>query len=102
MPAYLIADVTGIHDEQTYARYRQQVSPGLLAAGGQYLARGSAIEVLEGDWQPARIVLVRFDSMAAARQWWSSPEYAELKRLRQHSTKTNMILVDGSATGTQP
>ena len=99
MPAYLIVDVAGIHDEQTYARYRQRVSPGLLAAGGQYLARGGPIETLEGDWQPTRIVLVRFDSAADARRWWSSPDYAELKRLRQESTRTNMILVDGSAAG---
>ena len=102
MSAYLIVDVAGIHDEQAYGRYRKQVSPGLLAAGGQYLARGGAIDVLEGHWQPSRIVLVQFDSTDAARAWWRSDEYAALKRLRQESTRTNMILVDGPAAEAAP
>lgn len=101
MSAYLIVDIAGIQDEQTYARYRQQVSPALSAAGGRYLARGGAIEVLEGDWQPKRIVLVRFDSAAAARGWWASKDYAALKHMRQASTTTNMIVVQGAAEAEQ-
>ena len=99
MAAYLIVDITGIQDEQTYARYRQQVSPGLSSAGGRYLARGVAIEVLEGDWHPKRIVLVRFDSAVAARGWWASKDYAALKHMRQASATTNMIVVEGVAEG---
>ena len=102
MPAYLVVDVARIHDEQAYGRYRKQVSPNLLSAGGQYLARGGAIDVLEGDWRPSRIVLVQFESAASARAWWESDEYAALKRLRQESTRTNMILVEGSAAGGAP
>jgi uncharacterized protein (DUF1330 family) len=99
MAAFLIVDIAQIRDESTYKHYRQQVSPGLSAAGGQYLARGGAIEVLEGGWEPTRIVLVRFDSSAAARCWWASNDYASLKQMRQASTTTNMILVEGVADG---
>lgn len=95
MAAYLVVDIARVLDEHAYARYKNQVSPGLLAAGGRYLARGGPIDVLEGDWRPSRLVLVRFDSAAAARNWWSSPEYAALKELRQASTDTRMVLVDG-------
>src|SRR5262245_42415105 len=95
MAAYLIVDIAKIHDERVYARYRQDVSPGLVAAGGRYLARGGAVEVLEGSWRPGRLVLVRFDSAEAARRWWASSEYAELRQMRQDSTATNMILVEG-------
>ncbi len=95
MSAYLIVDITRINDEKTYAAYRSRVSPGLEDAGGQYLVRGSPAEVLEGDWSPNRVVIVRFDSMEDARNWWSSPEYAEPKEMRQASTVTNMILVPG-------
>jgi uncharacterized protein (DUF1330 family) len=102
MSAYLIVDISAIHDEQTYARYRQQVSPGLSAAGGEYLARGSEIDVLEGDWRPSRIVVVRFGSMQAAKQWWASPQYAQIRQMRQASTRTNMILVNGCAGGDPP
>ena len=102
MSAYLIIDVTGIHDEPTYATYRSQVSSGLRAAGGTYLARGGAIDVLEGDWRPGRVVVVRFESTEAARQWWTSGEYEHLKRMRQASTTTNAILVEGVLEGLAP
>lgn len=97
MAAYLVVDIANVRDERRYAQYKAEVSPGLIAAGGTYLARGGAIEVLEGDWQPNRIVLVRFDSSAAARRWWESGDYASLRRLRQESTRTNMLIVDGVA-----
>ena len=95
MAAYLIVEIKSVSDEATYARYRSRVTPGLEAAGGRYLARGGRTEVLEGGWEPRRIVLVRFDSVDAARRWWESPEYEELKRMRQAATDTNMIIVEG-------
>jgi uncharacterized protein (DUF1330 family) len=102
MSAYLIVDVTRIRDEDPYARYKKQVSPGLVAAGGRYLARGGAIDVLEGDWRPNRLVLVRFETPAAARAWWSSAEYAALKSARQASTDCNMVIVDGLTEAEAP
>ena len=95
MSAYLIVDVARIRDEEAYARYRKQVSPGLVAAGGEYLARGGTIEVLEGVWKPSRLVVVWFRTREAARNWWRSDDYAALKELRQSSTDCNMVVVDG-------
>jgi uncharacterized protein (DUF1330 family) len=95
MAGYLIADITRIHDEPTYGRYRSQVSAGMAAAGGRYLARGGSIEVLEGRWQPGRLVIVRFESVDAARRWWASPEYTPLKELRQRAAAANMLIIDG-------
>jgi uncharacterized protein (DUF1330 family) len=102
MSAYLIVDVTRIRDEEIYGRYKKQVSPGMVAAGGRYLARGGAIDVLEGDWRPNRLILVRFESAAAARTWWASKEYAALKSARQASTDCNMVIVDGVAETEAP
>jgi uncharacterized protein (DUF1330 family) len=97
--AYLVVDVTAIHNETAYAQYRSQVSPGLEASGGRYLVRGGHVEVLEGNWQPGRLVVVRFATMEAARGWWSSRDYAPLKSARQRSTATNMVLVEGLPDG---
>jgi uncharacterized protein (DUF1330 family) len=99
MAAYLIVDIAAIHDDRTYASYREQVSAGLAAAGGRYLVRGGVSESLEGDWRPGRIVVVRFDSMEAARRWWASADYEHLKQLRQTSTTTHMIIVEGLTDG---
>lgn len=102
MPAYVIVDITNIRDESTYASYKSQVSSGIRAAGGTYLVRGGPVDVLEGDWRPGRVVVVRFDSAENARRWWSSADYEPLKRLRQSSAATNMILVDGLTEGVEP
>ena len=56
---------------------------------------GRKIERLEGDWQPSRVVVVEFESIAAARKWWESEDYAELKAIRQATTGTAMIVVQG-------
>ena len=94
MPAYLIVDIT-VRDEERYADYRAHVTDQIRQYGGEYLVRGGRIERLEGDWQPSRVVVVKFESIAAARKWWESDDYAELKAIRQATTDTNMIVVEG-------
>ncbi|HEX6626992.1 MAG TPA: DUF1330 domain-containing protein, partial [Gemmatimonadaceae bacterium] len=82
-------------DEEHYAPYRARVTDQIQQYGGEYLVRGGRIERLEGDWQPGRVVVIRFESIAAARRWWESEDYAELKAIRQATTDTNMIVVEG-------
>lgn len=95
MAAYLIVDVVDIRNPALYEQYKKQVSPGLATAGGEYLARGGAIDVLEGQWQPHRLIVVRFDSSEAARRWWASNGYEPLRQMRQDSTDCNMLIVEG-------
>jgi uncharacterized protein (DUF1330 family) len=83
------------NDEPTYAKYQQGAPSTLAAHGGTYLVRGGQVETLEGNWRPNRVVVVRFHSVEAARNWWRDPTYSELKAMRQRSTTTNMILVEG-------
>jgi len=95
VPAFLIIEIVAVQDPELYAKYRDSVSPNLDAGGGTYLVRGGPTEILEGDWRPNRIVVVRFHSAHKAREWWNSAAHAELKEMRQRSTRTNMILVEG-------
>lgn len=94
MPAYLVVQIT-IRDPATYDRYRELAPPSIALYGGRYLARGGATETLEGTWRPTRVVILEFPTMERARAWWSSPEYAPAKALRQASADTEMLLVDG-------
>jgi len=94
MAAYLIVEVEVI-DPELYGRYKERVPATLAAYGGKFLVRGGAVETLEGDWSPARVVVVEFESVEKAKQWWNSAEYEEPKRMRQEGARTRMILVEG-------
>jgi len=94
MSAYVISEIE-VLDEERYEVYRRQAPPLIAAYGGRYLARGGAHETLEGEWSPKRIVILEFPSMAQAKAWWGSTEYEQPKALRQATTRTSMILVEG-------
>ena len=59
------------------------------------MARGGELEVLEGDWQPPRLVVLEFDDLEAARRWYRSPEYEEAKRLREGAATMRLVAVEG-------
>jgi uncharacterized protein (DUF1330 family) len=71
------------------------VPSSIALYGGRYLTRGGETNVLEGDWTPERFVILEFPTMEQARAWWSSPEYAEAKALRQAIATTRMVLTEG-------
>ena len=91
MSAYVIANVT-VKDPVRYEDYRRLVSPTLARFGGRFIARGGQVEVLEGAWHGTRLVLLEFPSMEAARNWWSSPEYAEAKLIRQATSEGTLLM----------
>jgi len=94
MAAYVIGEVE-ITDPQAYQEYAKGV-PGTIAQyGGKYLVRGGAVDVKEGSWQPKRVVVLEFASMAQARKWYASPEYAPLLALRHKAARSKLIFVEG-------
>ena len=95
MPAYVVVQIA-IDDPATYERYKELAPPSIAAYGGRYVVRGGRTEVLEGTWQPPRLVILEFPTGTQARAWWSSPEYAPAKAMRQRCAQTEMLLIDGS------
>ena len=95
MSAYLVVEIE-VRDAGRYEDYKRMVPPTLAAYGGKFLVRGGAVETLEGEWSPKRMVIVEFPSAERARAWWASTEYAEAKALRQATADTQMILVEGA------
>ena len=96
MRGYIVLEVA-IKDASAYERYKELAAPTVALCGGSYLVRGGVAEALEGDWQPARVVVLEFPSLGRAREWWSSPEYAPAKAIRQQCADTLMLLVPGIA-----
>ena len=96
MPAYVINDMD-VTDPQLFEEYKKLSPPTVAQYGGKFLARGGRTETLEGAWSPRRLVILEFPDMAKARAWLDSPEYAPARRLRQLSSNSNIVLVEGAA-----
>ena len=67
------------------------------AAGGKYLARGGTHKVYEGDWEPRRIVLFEFPSVAAFESFYNGPVYQGLKPIRDACSSARLVSVEGLA-----
>lgn len=93
-PAFVIIDID-VRDGAAFGRYVQGHSASLLAAGGQFLAAGGRIEVIEGSWQPKRVVLHRWPSAQAFDRWYESAEYRPWRELRHGAASANVARVDG-------
>jgi uncharacterized protein (DUF1330 family) len=94
MPAYLIAE-TDILDPEQYEQYKA-ASPGAIASGGgRFVVRGGELAVLEGDWNPTRLVILEFEDLEAAKAFYASPEYQAAIKLREGAARLNMVAVEG-------
>ena len=94
MAAYLIVDCE-VTDPARYEEYKKLAPAAIAAYGGRYVARGGATAVLEGDWQPKRVVVLEFPDADAAQRFYASPEYGAARAVRTGAARMNMILVEG-------
>jgi uncharacterized protein (DUF1330 family) len=94
MAAYVISDLA-IRDPVLVERYRTLAQASIAKYGGRYLARGGAVEPVEGGWTPKHIVIVEFPTMEKAREWYRSPEYAEALVVRRDALDRRLIFVEG-------
>jgi len=95
MAAYVIGEIE-VTDSATYDEYRKRVLATVQKHGGRFLARGGPAETLEGGAAPKRVVVLEFPSYGQALEWYRSPEYAPLIRLRQKAARGRLVLVEGA------
>ncbi len=93
-PAYLIAQVE-VTDPAQYAQYRTLSSLAIEAHGAEVLARGGAVDVLEGGVDPGRVVVLKFPSAEHARRFYESPEYTAARAARDGAAVMRMFVVQG-------
>ena len=92
--AYIIANVEVTNPTQ-YEEYKKWSSAAMQAHGAEVCVRGGKVEVLEGDWTPNRLVMLKFPSVEAAKAFNDSPEYQAARRARHGIAVMQMILVEG-------
>ena len=95
MAAYVVAQIE-VTDRAAYDEYRKGVQATVAAHGGRFLVRGGAVEVLEGDFVPKRVVVIEFPDADALKRWYRSPEYRPLLELRKRASKGSLYMVEGA------
>ena len=92
--AYIIANVTVTNSEQ-YAEYRKLSTIAVQAYHAEFCVRGGAVDVLEGDWTPDRMVVLKFPSVEKAKAYYHSVEYTAAIQARQGASVMRMVVVEG-------
>ena len=94
MPGYVIGNIN-VTDPDAFEEYRGMVPATIAAYGGKYLVRGGVADVVEGDWTPNRLVVLEFESVERAREWYNSPEYTPAKAVRLKASTGDLLFVEG-------
>ena len=95
MSAYIIADVT-VTNEVQMRLYREWSTRAMQEFGAEVLVRGGSVEPLEGDWNPQRVVVLRFKDITTAQAYYHSETYTHARQLRDGAGSIRMFAVEGA------
>lgn len=94
MKGYLILDFS-IKDFDRFKEYIEKIPAFIEKHGGKYVVQGVEAEVMEGDWQPDRIVVLAFPSTDIAKAFLEDADAQPLFSIRHNTTDSKLILVEG-------
>ncbi|MFD4142465.1 DUF1330 domain-containing protein [Streptomyces sp. NPDC058572] len=99
MSAYAVGHLhPAAHLDDEVFDYMDRIQSTLDPFGGRFLVHGASVEIREGVW-PGALVVIGFPGLGAARDWYESDAYQELIPLRTRHMAGDVVLVDGVAPG---
>jgi uncharacterized protein (DUF1330 family) len=84
-----------IKDLEGMKAYGRAASPAMSQGGCKILSVDTKPQVLEGSWHGHQTVVLEFDSVDAARDWYESEAYQKAARLRQAAADCNAVIISG-------
>ena len=95
MPAgYVIAKLK-VTNHENYKEYVEKVPNVIKKYGGEYLARGGDHQVVEGENNFPRIIIIKFPTYEKALEWYHSDEYKPVKAIRLSNSEGSNIIIKG-------
>jgi uncharacterized protein (DUF1330 family) len=91
---YVLLQVN-VNDPKVFKKYPELSEKIISKFGGKYLFRGGEFEVLEGSWDFKRNVLLEFENISKAQEWYNSSDYQEALKIRSNSATSNLIIIEG-------
>ncbi|MEM7081005.1 MAG: DUF1330 domain-containing protein [Pseudomonadota bacterium] len=92
MSVYVVANIT-IHDREGYSAYEAGFMDIFARYEGLMLAVDENQEVLEGEWDATRTVIIRFPSSDHVHAWYDSDGYQQLMQHRTASSDGNIAIM---------
>ena len=89
MPKGYIVITEDVKDPAGMGEYAKLA--GKAMAGATLLSFDQKPQVLEGEWHGTQTVLLEFESVEAARDWYNSEAYQEAVKLRQAAADCNGV-----------
>lgn len=83
-----------VKNAEKMKNYATAAGPTVLAHGGEFVAKGEKVSALVGIDEKHSIAMVRFPDVAAAKTWFSSPEYTACKPLRDEAAEMQFTLYE--------
>lgn len=94
-PAYFVFQLTNVHTPEGMQPYLEKVQATLVPFNGQPVVLGGTLEVFEGQAPQGNLVMVRFNTMEDARNWYNSADYQSIIGYRHASAECNAFLLSG-------
>jgi uncharacterized protein (DUF1330 family)/DNA-binding transcriptional regulator YhcF (GntR family) len=101
MAAYAVAHLNNPTLHPDVFEYLERIQDTLNPFAGRFIVHGGEIEVIEGEW-PGALVVLEFPSIGSARDWYESPAYREILPLRTGHIASDTILAEASDPTTTP
>jgi uncharacterized protein (DUF1330 family) len=92
---YVIAEVE-VTNSEAFKQYAARVPPLIAKFGGKYLVRGGQTVAVEGSPPSGRVVVIEFDSLAAARAFQESSDYQAIAPRRWKAARSRVFRVEGT------
>ena len=86
---------TDVKNPEAYEEYKTLARPLVEQNGGRYLVRGGPHEIIEGSWNPTRLVLIEFPDKKSFERFYYSPEYKEVMKIRHANADADLVAVQG-------
>jgi uncharacterized protein (DUF1330 family) len=97
MTAWMIVSAHINDREKFISGYGAAAAQLVTQFGGRYVIRAPGAQVLEGDDRDgASVVVSEWPDKASALAFWNSPEYAEVKKLRDGLADCRIMLIGDS------
>jgi uncharacterized protein (DUF1330 family) len=95
-PAYIVVELA-VEDHEGFAEYAEKATVTVSDYGGSFIVLAADARAIEGPEPDGFVTILKFDSVEAAQDWLTSPEYSAVKGIRHSTARTRQYLVQGAA-----